>query len=185
MYDGQKLTARAWLYQLQTYFTLSPNLVEEDAIHFASLHFEGDALEWWRHGVISQNYFNITFFDEFARRLVKRFDRKKEDDYFQDLTSLRQLGVVDEYVVEFQRIVVMIHNISKERLTFMFVEGLMDPLQGMVRVSAPTKPDNAIRVAYDLEPTVKSLKGGKTLRAIVVRKGLPNKEGPSKAKPFP
>lgn len=56
MYDGQKVMGRAWLQQFQTYFSLSPNMVEEDAIHFASLHFEGDALEWWRHKVISQNY---------------------------------------------------------------------------------------------------------------------------------
>lgn len=48
--DGKKMTARAWLHQLQTYFTLSANLIEEDAIYFASLHLEGDALEWWRHG---------------------------------------------------------------------------------------------------------------------------------------
>jgi len=47
MYDEKWMITRAWLYQLQTYFTLSPNMVEEDAIHFASLHFEGDALKWW------------------------------------------------------------------------------------------------------------------------------------------
>lgn len=92
MFDGKKMTARAWLHQLQTYFTQSPNMVEEDAIHFASLHFEGDTLERWQHVVISQGYSLITSFDEFARRLVKRFDRKKENDYFQDLTSLRQHG---------------------------------------------------------------------------------------------
>lgn len=128
MYDGRKVTARAWLHQLQTYSTMGPNMVEEDAIHFVSLYFEGDALEWWRHGLTSQNYSNITSFDEFARRLVKRFDRKKEDDCFRDLTSLRQSEAVDEYVAEFQRIAVMIHNISEGRLTFMFLEGLMEPL---------------------------------------------------------
>lgn len=77
------------------------NLVEEDAIQFASLHLEGDALKWWQYGVISQMYFHITSFNEFARQLVKRFDRKKENDYFQDFTSLSQHGEVDEYVIEF------------------------------------------------------------------------------------
>jgi len=67
--------------QLQTYFTLNPSMVEEDAMHFASLHLEGDALEWWWYGTVSQGYSLITTFDEFARRVVKRFDRK-EDDYF-------------------------------------------------------------------------------------------------------
>lgn len=88
LFDGNKVMARAWLHQLQTYITLSPNLVEEDVMHFASLHLEVDALEWWCHGVINQGYSHITSFDEFIRRLVNRFDRK-EDDYLQDLTSLR------------------------------------------------------------------------------------------------
>lgn len=115
------MTARAWLHQLQMYFTLSPNMIEEDAIPFASLHFEGDVLEWWQHGVISQDYFHISSFDEFARRLVKRFDRKKENDYFRELTSLKQQGTIDGYISEFHKRAMMIHNNSKERLTFIFV----------------------------------------------------------------
>lgn len=54
----------------------------------------------------------------------------------------------------------MIYNISKGRLTFMFLEGLMESLQGMVRISAPKILDDAIRATYDLERTVKSLKEG-------------------------
>lgn len=89
MYDGKKMTTRAWLHGLQTYFILILNMVEEDAIHFASLHFEGDALEWWQHEVINEGYSLITSFDELVRQLVKRFDWKEENDYFEDLTSLR------------------------------------------------------------------------------------------------
>jgi len=73
MYEKKWMTARAWLHQLQTYFTLSLKMVEEDAIHFASLHFKGDDLEWWQHGVINQDYSLITSFVEFAKRMVKRF----------------------------------------------------------------------------------------------------------------
>lgn len=47
MYDGKRMNARAWLHQLHIYFTLSPNIVEEDVIYFTSLNFEGDALKWW------------------------------------------------------------------------------------------------------------------------------------------
>lgn len=43
MFDGGKMMARAWLHQLHTYFTLNPSMVDEDAMHFASLHLEGDA----------------------------------------------------------------------------------------------------------------------------------------------
>lgn len=65
------------------------------------------------------------------------------------------------------------------------MEGLMESLQGMVRVSSLRNLDHAIRVAYDMEPTMKSLKGGRTYKGLATRKGFANKEGPSKAKPFP
>lgn len=64
-------------------------MMEEEAIDFASLHLEGDALEWWHHGIANQDYANIITFKEFTRRLVRRFDRKKKNDYFQELNSLR------------------------------------------------------------------------------------------------
>jgi len=57
-------------------------MMEEEAINFASLHLEADTLEWWLHGMLSQGYAHITTFEEFTRKLVKRFDQKKENDYF-------------------------------------------------------------------------------------------------------
>jgi len=73
MYDGNQMNTKAWLHQLQNYFILSPNMVEEDVIYFTSLHFESDALKWWYHGVIIHDYSLITSFNEFARWMVKRF----------------------------------------------------------------------------------------------------------------
>jgi len=67
-FDGKKMTARAWVHQLQTYFVLNPSMMEEEAINFASLHLEGDALEWWCHGMVSQGYAHITTFEEFTKR---------------------------------------------------------------------------------------------------------------------
>lgn len=70
------MIARAWVHQLQTYLVLNPSMTEEEAINFASLHFDGDALEWWHHGMSSEGHGSITSFEEFTRQLVKRFDRK-------------------------------------------------------------------------------------------------------------
>jgi len=53
----------------------------------------------------------------------------------------------------------MIHHILEERLTFLFIKGLINPLRGMVKVSYPRTLYDAIWVAYDLEPTMKFLKG--------------------------
>lgn len=76
-------------------------MVEEEAINFASLHLEVNALNSWHHGMVSQGYAHITMFKEFTRRTVKRFNQKKKNDYFLDLNSLRRMKIVDEFVIEF------------------------------------------------------------------------------------
>ena len=45
-FDGtNKISARAWLQKLQTFFTLNP-MKESDAVQFASLHLEDVAYDW-------------------------------------------------------------------------------------------------------------------------------------------
>jgi len=41
-------------------------MMEEEDINFESLHLEGDALEWWHHGMVIQGYAHITTFEEFT-----------------------------------------------------------------------------------------------------------------------
>jgi len=77
----------------------------------------------------------------------------------------------------------MTHHLPKKRLVFIFIEGLEEPLKGMVKVSSPRSLDNAIREAYDLEPTVKSLKGRSGSKGFISRKLF--LEGPSNSKVAP
>lgn len=102
-------------------------MMEEDAIRFATLHLDGLAYDWWQDGMTTQGHGAITSFDVINRRMIDRFDRKDEEDYFKDLTAMKQRGSVEEYVAEFQRIVVMVSSISKKRVTFLFTKGLAEP----------------------------------------------------------
>jgi len=52
--------------------------------------------------------------------------------------------MVDKFMMEFQKLAVMIHHIPKERITFIFIEGLAKPLRVMVKVSYPKTLDNSI-----------------------------------------
>ena len=72
-FDGKKMTTRAWVHHLHTYLILKLSMTKEEAINFASLYFDGDALEWCHHGISNQGYSSITSFEEFTRWLVKRF----------------------------------------------------------------------------------------------------------------
>ncbi|KAH9302444.1 hypothetical protein KI387_014027 [Taxus chinensis] len=87
-FDGsRKCTAQSWIQKLKTYFDLNP-MREEDAIKFAILHLEGDAHDWWHHGLITQGHMHITTYADFTQRLMSRFDRRDPDRHFRESDSL-------------------------------------------------------------------------------------------------
>lgn len=86
---------------------------------------------------------------------MDRFDRKDLEAYFQELTMLKQTSTMDEYVTEFQRLAVMVSDVSDKRLTFFFIEGLSNSFSGLVRALEPTTLEDAIWKALSLEDSTK------------------------------
>jgi hypothetical protein len=85
-FDGlSKYTTRAWVQNLDTYYKLN-QMTETEAISFATLHFEGEAHEWWYHGLVTLGHSRNTSYREFTYRLMDRFDRKDLKIHFRDLT---------------------------------------------------------------------------------------------------
>jgi hypothetical protein len=60
------------------------------------------------------------------------------------------------YIEEFQRIAVMVQDVSQSRLMMLFTEGLMEPLKGWVKAFKPTNLQDAIWRTRDLGPAAKS-----------------------------
>jgi hypothetical protein len=59
---------------------------------------------------------------------MDRFDRKDLEIHFRELAKLRQTNTQDSYIAEFQRIVVMVMDVSEHMLIMLFIEGLSEPL---------------------------------------------------------
>ena len=50
-FDGSsQMSASAWLQKLSVYIQFNP-MVEVDALKMAILHLEGEASNWWFHGL--------------------------------------------------------------------------------------------------------------------------------------
>jgi hypothetical protein len=76
-FDGSnKCTARAWVQNLDTYFQLNP-MMKAKAIKFNTFHFDGEAHEWWYHGLVTMGHANITSYLEFTQKLMERLLRGK------------------------------------------------------------------------------------------------------------
>ena len=86
--------------------------------------------------------------------LIDRFDRKDPELYFRELAQIRQTGTPDAYISEFQRTAVMVSDVSEDRLTMLFVEGLTEPLRGWIKVFRPKTLQEAIMKTRDMEGAV-------------------------------
>lgn len=156
-FDGLgKTAARSWVQKLETYLSLNP-MLEEDAIKFAILHR-------WHHGLITQNHQDIKTYDAFTKLLIERFDQTHPQKHFKELTRIRQRGILEEYITEFQRLAVMVPEISEERLTYLFIEGLSDSLHGLVSAFDPTTLKEAIRKATCLNTKTRERERGHSKR---------------------
>lgn len=112
-FDGSGvITTQSWFLKVDTYFQLNP-MPKEEAIEFTTLHLEGVAHEWWHHGLVSLGHDQVTSYVEFIERLIDRFDGKDPELNFKDLAQLKQTGTVENYITEFQRVLVLVIDISE------------------------------------------------------------------------
>ena len=89
-------------------------------------------------------------------RLVERFDKKDPEIFFRDLAQLRQTGSLETYISEFQRLSVMVQDVSERRLVILFTEGLSEPLKGWIKAFDPPTLQEAMRKARSMELTAPS-----------------------------
>ena len=60
----------------------------------------------------SQHYHLIS---DFTQRLMERFDKKDPEIHFRDLAQLKQTDSAETFISEFQRVSVMVSDISESR----------------------------------------------------------------------
>jgi hypothetical protein len=154
-FDGTtKMTAHTWVQKLDTYLQLNP-MREMEAIKFATMYLDGKAHDWWYHGLTNLGHNQIVTYTKFTQRLIDRFDQGDPELPFRELTQLKKTGVAEAYIEEFQRLVVMVQDISPTMLMMLFTEGLMEPLKGWVKAFKPTNLQDAIWRTRDLEQPTK------------------------------
>ena len=71
---------------------------KRDAIKLEALHINGEAIEWWFHGMKTLVHDQLFTYGEFGQRLTERFDQRYIDIYFHDLAHIRQVGNPKSYI---------------------------------------------------------------------------------------
>ena len=85
---------------------------------------------------------------------MEQFDRKDPEIHFRELAQLKQTGSAEAFISEFQRVAVMVTDVSKSRLTMLFTEALTEPLRGWVKAYKPSTLQDVISRSIDLQDSV-------------------------------
>ena len=85
---------------------------EEEAIKYVAIHLDGPTHEWWHHGMVTLGHNQITSYEEFTGKLIERFDTRDPELLFKELAQLNQWGSIETYTNEFQRLVLLVIDIS-------------------------------------------------------------------------
>ena len=104
--------------------------------------------------MVTLGHNTIHSYDEFTQKLIERFDRKDPEIHFRELAQLKQTGSAESFILEFQRIEVMVTDVLESRLTMLFIEALTEPLRGWVKAYNPLTLQDAISRARDLQDSV-------------------------------
>lgn len=66
-FDGSSCcTVRLWVEKLDAYFQLNL-MAKSEAIKYATLHLDGEAHEWWYHGLVTLGHAHITSYANFTQ----------------------------------------------------------------------------------------------------------------------
>ena len=133
-------------------------MIETDAIKLGTLHLDGEAHEWWYHGLVTLGHNTITSYPYFTQKLIEQFDRKGREVHSRELAQLKHTSSADAFISEFQRIAVMVTHVSESRLIMLFTEALIEPLRGWVKSYRPTTLADAIRRTRDLQDAVPKIR---------------------------
>ena len=70
---------------------------------------------------------------------MEQFDKKGQEASFRELTQLRQTSNPEQYFSDFLCVSVMVPDLSEARRVYRFIEGLLEPLRGLVKSRRPSK----------------------------------------------
>ena len=118
---SSQIFASAWLQKLCVYFQLNP-MVEEDPLKIAIFHLEGEASDWWFHGLRTLGHDHILSYEGFSNALMEIFERKDPELPFKELAQLKQVGTPEAYMLEFENISFMVSDVSMDRFLLLLID---------------------------------------------------------------
>ena len=143
-----------WLARAEKFFEVQ-QVKPLERLRLAFISMEGNAIRWFQYWRLK---FKNLSWKEFADALIRRFGGNRRGPIYERLASLRQTGGVEEYVQEFELLVVQAKPSAEDQILGYFLAGLRQDIRSLVCPHDPRDLTRAMEVACDVEEAMKQMR---------------------------
>jgi hypothetical protein len=138
-YDGTE-DPTSWVCRAEQFFEFQ-NTAEEDKVMLAAYHLEGEVQLWYQ---LFKETEEGASWEQLKDGLHVRYGPTQFDDFFGDLTKLRQTGTVQEYQGQYKRLLSRAGRLSVAQQIGGFISGLKENIRPEVQASRPITLTSAV-----------------------------------------
>jgi hypothetical protein len=134
----------SWILRVEQFFEFH-GTNEGEKLPLAAYHLEGDAQLWYQ--LFREGDAEEVTWDALKEGLHTRYGPTLYEDFFGDLSKLKQDGSVRDYQIQFERLLSRVGKLSSAHQLGCFISGLKDTLRTEVQASRPSNLTAAVGLA--------------------------------------
>jgi hypothetical protein len=141
----------AWITRAEIYFDVQ-NTPEDLRVKLTRLSMEGPTIHWFNLLMETEDELS---WEKLKRALIARYGGRRLENPFEELSTLRQKGTVEEFVEAFELLSSQVGRLPEEQYLGYFMSGLQPQIRRRVRTLNPRNRMEMMRIAKDVEDELK------------------------------
>lgn len=141
----------AWITRAEIYFDVQ-NTSDDMRVKLARLSMEGATIHWFN--LLKETEDELSW-EKLKRALIARYGGRRLENPFEELSTLRQKGSVEEFVEAFELLSSQVGRLPEEQYLGYFMSGLKPQIRRRVRTLNPQNRMQMMRIAKDVEDELK------------------------------
>lgn len=145
LFDGDDPVG--WITRAEIYFDVQ-NSADDMRVKLARLSMEGSTIHWFNLLMETEDALS---WEKLKRTLIARYGGRRLENPFEELSTLRQKGSVEEFVEAFELLSSQVGRLPEEQYLGYFMSGLKPQIRRRVRTLNPLSRMEMMRIAKDVE----------------------------------